>query len=96
MEDPVTTQVLISIVTIVLTVISVVIVVNKGTAENARQTGMILQSIKSIQENISELKIDMKDNATRLSSIESRLTKVETYVSNDDQRIKTLEERTRA
>ena len=96
MEDPVTTQVLISIVTIVLTVISVVIVVNKGTAENARQTGMILQSIKSIQENISELKIDMKDNATRLTSIESRLTKVETYVSNDDQRIKTLEERTRA
>lgn len=96
MEDPVTTQVLISIVTIVLTVISVVIVVNKGTAENARQTGMILQSIKSIQENISELKVDMKDNATRLTGIESRLTKVETYVSNDDQRIKTLEERTRA
>mgnify|MGYP000930751830 CR=1 FL=1 len=93
MDNPVTTSVMISVAGAVLTIIGVMITVNRGTEENARQTGIIIQSIKGLENNINDLKTDMKDNSARLGTIENRLTKLETYVNNDDIRLKALEEK---
>jgi uncharacterized protein YlxW (UPF0749 family) len=74
-----------------ITIVSVIITVNKGTAENAQQTGMILQEMKDMREDLRDIKADARDTASRLSQIDNRLSKVEQYVANDDKRISNLE-----
>ena len=91
--DPAWISIFISAVGVGLTYWSVSNTVNKGTVENAKQTGMILQSLDQLKTDMKDLKADNKAISIQISEISTRVTKLEQYTKNDNERLNKLEER---
>ena len=91
--NPELVSILISLMGVIATWLSVSITVNKGTEENSKQTGMILQSITGLKEDVRDVKADVKDTSAKIAIMENRITKLESFASNDNERIARLEER---
>lgn len=89
--NPVTLQLLIGAISVIISAIVVAITVGKGNASQAKETGKILERIDSMKETLSDLKETTKDVTARVTSLESKVATEETMLVLITSRIEQLE-----
>lgn len=91
--DPVTLQLLIGAISVIISAIVVAITVSKGNASQAKETGKILERIDSMRETLSDLKLTTKDVIARVASLETKVANEEIVLTLITSRIEQLEKR---
>lgn len=91
--DPVTIQLIIGAISVIISAIVVVITVGKGSESQAKETGKILASIDSMKEVLADLKSTTKDVTARVTSLESKVATEEATLVLITSRLEQLEKR---
>lgn len=63
-----------------------------GRKTAGQQEGIILANLKTLENMISEIKLDIKEMKKRNNDFDERLTRVETQCEDMKDRVKTLED----
>lgn len=91
--DPVTIQLIIGAISVIISAIVVAITVGKGSESQAKETGKILASIDSMKEVLADLKSTTKDVTARVASLETKVANEEIVLTLITSRIEQLEKR---
>lgn len=89
--DPVTIQLIIGAISVIISAIVVAITVGKGSESQAKETGKILASIDSMKEVLADLKSTTKDVTARVASLETKVANEEIVLTLITSRIEQLE-----
>lgn len=89
--DPVTIQLIIGAISVIISAIVVAITVGKGSASQAKETGKILASIDSMKEVLADLKSTTKDVTARVASLETKVANEEIVLTLITSRLEQLE-----